>query len=157
MQRRSRALWPYPSRIPWIATAVGCQATLARLQTRDSQPEASSVHGIRFTTRNHRSAPVRIHNPEPRIHNLRLFSAQGLDPRPNSLSVHGFRSTTLGHTRTPSVSTTLSSPSAWRWVHDPTPREKATHHVGPRLPLRVSGKERPKTVPATNVHLPRTS
>ena len=30
VQRRSRALWPYPPRIPWIATEVGCHSLLGR-------------------------------------------------------------------------------------------------------------------------------
>ena len=66
-------------------------------------------------------------------------SCTGSDQRSPGLSGRGFRSTTTSHTRALTVSTTLSSPS--------TQCLKSSR-------LRVSGKERPKTVPATNVHHP---
>ena len=81
VQRRSRALRPYPSRILWARVVQACHSLLAR-HTRaltlapvesptgeDSKPNVSSVHGVGFTNRNHVSAPDKIHNPVQRIHN----------------------------------------------------------------------------------------
>ena len=118
VQRRSRALRLYPSRIPWIASAVVCQAS-----TRVS---------CRW-----------IYDPQP-------FQCTALDPRPSAFPVHG-----VGFT-------TLSLSSARRWIYDPQSREHfATHqpdwNCGTAPPLGASGKERPKTVPATNVQPPRTT
>ena len=65
---------------------MGCQATLARLQTTDSQPEASSVHGIGFTTRTHRCAPVTTQG-KVWINDPRAFRCTASDPRPHALTV----------------------------------------------------------------------
>ena len=50
VQRRSRALRLYPSRIPWIASTVVCQAKHARLLSLDPRLSAFPVHGVGSTT-----------------------------------------------------------------------------------------------------------
>ena len=59
------------SRRQWVVRPRSC---VSRQRIHNPKP-------LRCMALDPQAAPVRIHNPEPRIHNPRLFSARCLDPR----------------------------------------------------------------------------
>ena len=123
VQRRSRALRLYPSRIPWARVVRACHSFLARHpRARTPAPSASDPETLGRTDTVH--SPFQNESPDTRLSTSDTEAGSGLSPKPGLEAASSRNPDLMLHQSDTDL--TLS----------------------PLNFLRVSGKKRPKTVPA---------